>query len=408
MALSIIILPCRPPALSADVRICSPDSTGLGCDLARTLFDFGLVIERGDFSTDGLWSYLMFRVRPGKGAREANWSLLKQRLESVCPSDPTAASLRSNLAGREARRPLQFIFQVAAGDRVGLLHDVSTALWERELTVHRAHVSTSPSNQAVDLFYVSDRRNELPSTERFQEIQAHARARLGDAQASFSLHPAPVTHCRCDALIPCDGSICGVRQAPDVPAAPSGAADSDDADLCVSLHPLAYPVLTLRAGRTSAWLATAPRQSPWTTSRPRRTPCCRSVRGIGRGFSSTACAPRRTCRSTCPTARHVPWEGSAVSGDSSDCAAQVQVRDSGICELDLFVSRTSCEEVERELCERLRKAIERPLEVGLKPLAADAVTTELCVTAPMDASGCARPRVLLGASHARASHHPAS
>jgi hypothetical protein len=48
---------------SADVRICSPDATGFGCDLARTMFDFGLVVERGDFSTDGKWSFLMFRVR---------------------------------------------------------------------------------------------------------------------------------------------------------------------------------------------------------------------------------------------------------------------------------------------------------------------------------------------------------
>jgi hypothetical protein len=49
-------------ACSADVRICSPDATGFGCDLARTMFDFGLVVERGDFSTDGKWSFLMFKA----------------------------------------------------------------------------------------------------------------------------------------------------------------------------------------------------------------------------------------------------------------------------------------------------------------------------------------------------------
>ena len=51
------------PGGSAEVRICSPDAAGFGCDLARTMFDFGLVIERGDFSTDGKWSFLMFKVR---------------------------------------------------------------------------------------------------------------------------------------------------------------------------------------------------------------------------------------------------------------------------------------------------------------------------------------------------------
>jgi len=45
---------------------------------------------------------------------------------------------------------------------------------------------------------------------------------------------------------------------------------------------------------------------------------------------------------------------------------------------------------------RLKRAIERPLEVALSSKG-DGVTTELCVTAPMDAAGFARPRVLLGA-----------
>ena len=46
---------------------------------------------------------------------------------------------------------------------------------------------------------------------------------------------------------------------------------------------------------------------------------------------------------------------------------------------------------------RLRRAIERPIEVGVTGKGIDAVTTELCVTAPTDAGGHARPRVLLGA-----------
>ena len=96
------------------------------------------------------------------------------------------------------------------------------------------------------------------------------------------------------------------------------------------------------------------------------------------------------------------------------------MRDNGICELDLFVGRTSSQEVERRLCHRcvaalldvtdpgrlpapsrLRRAIERPIEVGVTGKGIDAVTTELCVTAPMDAGGYARPRVLLGAYQAQ-------
>ena len=98
---------------------------------------------------------------------------------------------------------------------------------------------------------------------------------------------------------------------------------------------------------------------------------------------------------------------------------KVEVRESGVCELDLFVGRNSSEEVERNLClrcaprprdgaapsspatlRRLKRAIERPLVVGLSSKGVDSVTTELCVTAPMDAAGFARPRVLLDVTDA--------
>ena len=49
---------------------------------------------------------------------------------------------------------------------------------------------------------------------------------------------------------------------------------------------------------------------------------------------------------------------------------------------------------------RLKRAIERPLVVGLSSKGVDSVTTELCVTAPMDAAGFARPRVLLDVTDA--------
>jgi len=79
--------------------------------------------------------------------------------------------------------------------------------------VHRAHVSTSPSDFAVDLFYVTDMRNELPQPERFKAVQDHVTAALQDPSSRISLHPAPVTNCRCVAAIPCDGTICGGRRA---------------------------------------------------------------------------------------------------------------------------------------------------------------------------------------------------
>lgn len=69
-------------------------------------------------------------------------------------------------AGAEPKPGTMYILQVEVEDRVGLLHDVTQELWACELTVHRAHISTSPADTAVDLFYVTDERNELPAAGR--------------------------------------------------------------------------------------------------------------------------------------------------------------------------------------------------------------------------------------------------
>lgn len=79
---------------------------------------------------------------------------------------------------------------------------------------------------------------------------------------------------------------------------------------------------------------------------------------------------------------------------------QIEIKDTGICELDFFVGRTTNPDFERKLCQKLKRAIERPIEVTVTGKGVDAVTTELCVTAPWDAGGHARPRVLLDVTHA--------
>lgn len=45
-----------------ELRISCPDATGLGCDIARLMFEFGLTVIKGDFSTDGKWCFLLFNV----------------------------------------------------------------------------------------------------------------------------------------------------------------------------------------------------------------------------------------------------------------------------------------------------------------------------------------------------------
>ena len=56
----------RSRAPAAEFRLTCPDKTGLGADICRVAFEFGLVVTRGDFSTDGVWALVLLTVRAGK------------------------------------------------------------------------------------------------------------------------------------------------------------------------------------------------------------------------------------------------------------------------------------------------------------------------------------------------------
>lgn len=87
----------------AQVRVTCPDKTGLGADITRTIFDFGLVTVKGDFATDGKWAFVLVIVKKqtGMGGAAVNWDLLRMRLENQCPSKASISTLSSlNLAVR--------------------------------------------------------------------------------------------------------------------------------------------------------------------------------------------------------------------------------------------------------------------------------------------------------------------
>ena len=159
-----------------------------------------------------------------------NWNLLRVRLENLCPSKQSISTLSSlNLAAyagsdnrenasssrdhlshqgsqghvNEPRPGTMYILQVEVEDRVGLLHDVTQELWASELTVRRAHISTSPADTAVDLFYVTDERDELPAEARVAEIsravQRVSGRRGGTARVVLTPAPAFVSARRSDA-----------------------------------------------------------------------------------------------------------------------------------------------------------------------------------------------------------------
>eukprot|EP00897_Mesotaenium_endlicherianum_P002188 jgi/Mesen1/1998/ME000147S01104 len=154
---SVSVKRASKPGEPTEISINCPDKVGLGCDVARIIYEFGLSVVRGaDLFTDGKWCFLVFWVVARiPGARGIKWSLLKHRLTAVCPSnDPI---LLPAIKPAPKKREV-YLVQVCSSDRFGLLNDVTQVLWEAEVTIQRVNASTSPDGRAVDLFFITDNR----------------------------------------------------------------------------------------------------------------------------------------------------------------------------------------------------------------------------------------------------------
>ncbi|KAF3784401.1 ACT domain-containing protein [Nymphaea thermarum] len=168
------------------ITVNCPDKTGLGCDVCRLILQFGLSITRGDFSTDGKWCYLVLWVVPRPHNRPIRWSNLKKLLLSVCPSCSSAASLY--LPQEVPARPSEvYLLKLCSFDRRGLLHDVTEALCELELTIRKVKVSTTPDGSVMDLFFVTDTREQLHTEKRRAETCERLRSVLGGSMISCEL-----------------------------------------------------------------------------------------------------------------------------------------------------------------------------------------------------------------------------
>ncbi|GBG69932.1 hypothetical protein CBR_g4757 [Chara braunii] len=148
------------------VDINCPNANGLACEIMRVIFEFGLSVTKGDLIADGFWCFVSLHVLAR--TESVKWLLLKQRLEASCPSP------RRYLMPLQ-RLPLKgthmHLLKVCTTDRSGLLNDVAHILWQLEFTIHRVNVSTCPDGQAVDLLFITDEREELPSAERANEVR---------------------------------------------------------------------------------------------------------------------------------------------------------------------------------------------------------------------------------------------
>jgi hypothetical protein len=525
-------------------RVTCPDKTGLGADLARTIFDFGLVVVKGDFATDGQWAFVLLTIYAppsthelqrsskssggGKGSKNkkknkknksdessedesdgdddtatrnddttsrhrsdsgaentsekstnpeeeeeeneeeneesdddeteeeeeeeeekaVNWKLLQMRLENLCPkklsiaksgkesnggrnssvnesdratnlqkgggrhsrksssrldeiinannknggkshledmngdhrshnhgeddtnrrrrSQVSSSSNNNNNSSRlmkqqqsysdfhdyfddddEYYKPSTFILRVELDDRVGLLRDLTLTLWECALIVQRAHISTSPANTAVDLFYVMDTKDELPNEDRVQEIEMAVRSVVAHGnEVKVGLHQVPF-YAQGDYITRAgwldDFSISQVESA--------SATEYPSCDVWVD---------NLMSERHTVFQMIS-----------------RDRKGLLYDI----------LRASKELKVQIYY-------------AKVEMKSGGLCEIDLFCERMTNDENARYLCQKYKQNIERPVAVQITSKGIDDLATEMRVICPLDFTGVTRPRVLLDATEA--------
>ncbi|CAM8879135.1 unnamed protein product [Rhodiola kirilowii] len=186
---AVVIQRPKTPGEPAVVTVNCPDKTGLGCDIVRIIFDFGLYVVKGDLSTDGVWCYIvLFLIPCGKTSRVVRWSSLRDRLLSACPScsmlnqyyQPSTPSVSSSV----------YLVKFFCLDRKGLLHDVTQVLSELELTIQRVKVTTTPDGRVLDLLFITDNMGLLHTKRRQVETYEQLRAVLGESCINCEIMPA--------------------------------------------------------------------------------------------------------------------------------------------------------------------------------------------------------------------------
>ncbi|KAL3530720.1 hypothetical protein ACH5RR_010042 [Cinchona calisaya] len=189
---AVVIQKGKGPGEPYVITVNCPDKTGLGCDICRTILDFGIYICRGDISTDGIWCYIVLWVIPHSSKTPGvtvRWANLKERLLSVCPSCSVSFYLNQP-SSHTTFSPPMYLLKFCSLDRKGLLNDVTQVLCELELTIQRVKVTTTPDGRVLDLFFVTDNLELLHTKERQDETCERLQAVLGESCISCELQLA--------------------------------------------------------------------------------------------------------------------------------------------------------------------------------------------------------------------------
>ncbi|KAL8166812.1 hypothetical protein V2J09_008311 [Rumex salicifolius] len=171
------------------ITVNCPDRSGLGCDLCRIILEFGLIITKGDVSTDGRWCYIMLWVFPHASSLTTDWASLETRLLSVCPSCLIPFYISQQPSGGSSH-PSLYVLKLFCTDQKGLLHAVTRVLCELELTIQKVKVMTNPDGRALDLFFITDGLDLLHTKNRRDDTCKRIESVLGDSCINCELQVA--------------------------------------------------------------------------------------------------------------------------------------------------------------------------------------------------------------------------
>ncbi|HZU80572.1 MAG TPA: [protein-PII] uridylyltransferase, partial [Acidimicrobiales bacterium] len=181
-----------------DVTVVARDRPGLLAAVTGVLALRGLDVRSADVTGEEGYAVEMFVVEPSRG-RWPDWQLVGDEIDAVLRGTlPLAERLadQARLYGRRrpaAARPVptsvtvdndasatSSVVEVRAADVVGLLHAVTSTLFDAGLDVTAARVSTL-GHEVVDAFYVRDRATHTKiDPERAAEVQRAVAAALAD------------------------------------------------------------------------------------------------------------------------------------------------------------------------------------------------------------------------------------
>eukprot|EP00270_Netrium_digitus_P008340 TRINITY_DN2489_c0_g1_i2.p1 TRINITY_DN2489_c0_g1~~TRINITY_DN2489_c0_g1_i2.p1 ORF type:complete len:426 (-),score=28.51 TRINITY_DN2489_c0_g1_i2:218-1495(-) len=355
---TVVVRKGAQPRDPTEITINCPDQVGLACDIARTIYEFGLSVTKGDFSTDGRWCFLVFWVIPRvRVVKPTKWSLLKQRLAAHCP--PSELTL-IRPPSAEPKPQEVHLLQICTNDRTGLLNDVTQTLWDMELTIQKVNVSTSPDGKAIDLFFLTDNRNELPAKSRKEQICHKLETLLSPGLTVLELGPV----------------------GPDSGANEGGVGISTSIPYTVEHYLLkdGNGFLTEDKGAEGIVSADKQKHQATVTLDNNMSPAHSFVQVVARDRKGLVFDCLRTLKDILIKVAY----------------ARIATDEDGMCTIDMFIMGPDGMKIQdaqqvKEFCARLQNEVDRPMRIMVVTRGPD---SELLVGTPMEASGRGRPRVL--------------